>query len=129
MLKVKTAFSGISVDNLDEAKRFYIDILGLDLKDDKMGLKLQLPSGGDLFIYAKDGHQPATYTVLNFVVDNIDEAVDELVKQGISFESYDDMPTKQDDKKIFRGLANNQGPDIAWFKDPAGNILSIIQDK
>ena len=82
-----------------------------------------------MFIYPKDDHQPASYTVLNFVVDNIDNAVDELVKNEVSFEHYDNMPSKQDDKGILRGLSVNQGPDIAWFKDPAGNILSIIQDK
>lgn len=128
MFKPKAAFSGISVDNLDKAKAFYTETLGLELTDDKMGLQLKLPGGGELFIYDKPGHQPATFTVLNFVVDDIDATVDELVGLGIKFEHYhmDDIP--QDDKGIARGRKTNMGPDIAWFTDPAGNILSVLQN-
>lgn len=129
MFRAQAAFSGISVDDLDKAKHFYVDTLGLQLDDETMGLQFKLPGGGGLFIYPKDGHQPATFTVLNFVVENIDEAVDALTDQGVQFERYDNMPGQQDDKGIARGLSTNQGPDIAWFKDPAGNILSVIQDK
>jgi hypothetical protein len=102
--------------------------LGLELQDDKMGLQFKLPGGGSLFIYDKPDHKPASYTMLNFVVENIDEAVDELSSQGVKFERYTDMPFKQDEKGIARGLSAGQGPDIAWFKDPAGNILSVLQD-
>lgn len=129
MLKSKTVFSGFSVDNLDAAKQFYTQVLGLTLDDEKMGLKLKLPNGGGLFIYPKDAHVPATFTVLNFVVNDIDEAVDELTKNGVTLEIYPDMPGKQDEKGIMRGRAANQGPDIAWFKDPAGNILAVLQDE
>ena len=128
MLKAQAAFSGISVSDQAQAKQFYTEVLGLTLDNETMGLNLRLPGGGALFIYAKEGHQPATFTVLNFVVDNIDEAVDELTGLGVSFEHYDNMPGKQDDKGILRGRSVNQGPDIAWFKDPAGNILSVLQN-
>ena len=129
MLQKKAVFSGFSVNDLEKAKTFYTEVLGLKIADEKMGLQLELPHGGKLFIYPKENHEPATFTVLNFVVDNIDEAVDELTKQGVKFERYEDFPFKQDEKGIARGLAAKQGPDIAWFKDPAGNILSVIQDK
>jgi catechol 2,3-dioxygenase-like lactoylglutathione lyase family enzyme len=129
MFKAAAAFSGLSVDDLAKAKEFYTKTLGLHLADDKMGLNLELPGGGGLFIYDKPDHQPASYTALNFVVTNIDEAVDALTAAGVKFERYDNMPAPQDDKGILRGLAANQGPDIAWFKDPAGNILAVLQDK
>ena len=80
-----------------------------------------------MFVYDKPGHQPATFTVLNFAVDDIDAAVDELTKQDVAFERYDNM--HQDEKGIARGRSQNMGPDIAWFKDPAGNILAVLQDK
>jgi catechol 2,3-dioxygenase-like lactoylglutathione lyase family enzyme len=129
MFTARAAFSGISVDDIGKAKVFYTQTLGLTLDDEMMGLQLQLPGGGSLFVYEKENHQPATFTVLNFVVDSIDQAVDELQKFGVVFERYDDMPTPQDERGIARGLSVNQGPDIAWFKDPAGNILSVLQDK
>jgi catechol 2,3-dioxygenase-like lactoylglutathione lyase family enzyme len=126
--KPTTAFSGFSVDDIAKAKKFYTGTLGLqvdELKD--MGLTLHLPGGSNAFVYPKEDHQPATFTILNFVVDNIDEAMEELADNGVQFEHYKDMP--QDEKGIVRGLSNDMGPDIAWFKDPAGNILSILQDK
>jgi|SRR6185437_5526390 len=126
MLKAKAVFSGISVKNLDEAKEFYAETLGLKLEDDKMGLDFALPGGGKLFIYPKENHEPATFTVLNFVVEDIDKAVDTLIEEGVKFEKYDGF--HQDEKGIARGKAANMGPDIAWFKDPAGNILSVIQE-
>lgn len=129
MLKAQAAFTGISVNDLAKAKDFYTTTLGLNLKDDKMGLNLELPGGGDLFIYDKNDHQPATYTCLNFVVEDIDEAVDSLISAGVKIESYDNLPTPPDEKGILRGLAAGMGPDIAWFKDPAGNILAVLQDK
>jgi len=129
MFKALAAFSGFSVDDLAKAKEFYTETLGIQLDDEKMGLQLKLPGGGKLFIYPRDNHQPASFTVLNFVVENIDEAVDELTGQGVSFEHYDNMSGKQDEKGVMRGIQANQGPDIAWFKDPAGNIISVLQDK
>ncbi len=129
MFKAQAAFSGISVNDLDAAKQFYTQTLGLVLDDETMGLQFKLPNGGGLFVYPKPNHQPATFTVLNFVVENIDEAVSELTKSGVGFERYDDMPGGQDEKGIARGLAAHQGPDIAWFKDPAGNILAVLQSE
>jgi catechol 2,3-dioxygenase-like lactoylglutathione lyase family enzyme len=128
MFKAQAAFSGFSVDDEAKAKEFYTKTLGLELEDDKMGLQFKLPGGGSLFVYPKEDHQPAAYTMLNLVVANIDDAVDELSEQGVEFEHYDNMPFKQDKKGIARGLSAGQGPDIAWFKDPAGNILSVLQD-
>jgi catechol 2,3-dioxygenase-like lactoylglutathione lyase family enzyme len=128
MLNIQAAFSGFSVNDLEAAKQFYAETLGLKLVDDSMGLNFALPGGGEIFIYPKDDHQPATFTILNFVVDSIDEAADALVEKGVVFERYDSMPGSQDEKGILRGIAAQQGPDIAWFKDPAGNILSILQN-
>jgi catechol 2,3-dioxygenase-like lactoylglutathione lyase family enzyme len=128
MFKATAAFSGLSVDDIAKAKQFYTATLGLTVADETMGLQLELPGSGQLFIYPKEDHQPATYTVLNFVVENIDEAVDALTGLGVAFERYDNMPAAQDDKGILRGLDAKQGPDIAWFKDPAGNILAVLQD-
>ncbi|HXI91450.1 MAG TPA: VOC family protein [Blastocatellia bacterium] len=127
MFKAKAAFSGFSVDELEKAKEFYTKILGLKVDSGNMGLRLHLPGGGTVFIYPKGDHQPATFTILNFSVDNIDEAVDELSNRGVQFEHYEDGP-KTDEKGIMRGRAKNMGPDIAWFKDPAGNILSVLED-
>lgn len=127
MLKTIETFSGISTNDLAKAKEFYIGVLGLTLEDEMMGLQLKLVGGGKLFIYEKPDHKPADFTVLNFVVEDIDAAVDELKSQGVTFEIYDNMPMPQDEKGIARGKAANQGPDIAWFKDPAGNILSVLQ--
>lgn len=124
MFKAVAAFSGFSVNDLAEAKKFYADKLGLATTED-MGLNLVLPDGGKVFIYEKDNHQAATYTVLNFVVEDIDEAVEELGKQGVRFEHYEGM--HQEESGIARPPKPEYGPPIAWFKDPAGNILSVIQ--
>lgn len=126
MFKPIAAFSGVSVNDSEKAKRFYGEVLGLKLVDETMGLRYELPGGGTLFIYTKEDHKPAEFTFLNFIVDNIDDAVDELTAKGINFERYDNMPDKQDEKGIMRGTSANRGPDIAWFKDPAGNILSVL---
>jgi catechol 2,3-dioxygenase-like lactoylglutathione lyase family enzyme len=128
MFKPQAAFSGFSVDNLDQAKEFYTKTLGLELMDESMGLQMKLPGGGHVFVYPKDDHQPASFTILNFVVSDINQAVDALAAEGVNFERYPDMP-HQDDKGVARGLKANMGPDIAWFKDPAGNILAVLQDK
>lgn len=129
MFTAKVAFSGFSVNDQEAAKKFYTETLGLTLEDEKMGLTFSLPNGGRLFAYPKDDHQPATYTMLNLVVDDIDAAIDELESKGVTFEQYDmGNGAKTDEKGVLRGLSAEMGPDIAWFKDPAGNILSIMQD-
>lgn len=128
-MKAVAAFAGIAVKDLAKAKDFYSNTIGLELSDDKMGLNYKLPGGGGLFIYEKSDHQPAGYTCLNFVVEDIDEAVDELTDTGVKFERYDNMPMKQDDKGVARGLSSGHGPDIAWLTDPSGNILAVLQDK
>jgi catechol 2,3-dioxygenase-like lactoylglutathione lyase family enzyme len=130
MFKATAAFSGFSVTDSKETQKFYTDILGLQVEDDGMGLQIHLPHGGTVFAYQKGKeHQSATFTILNFVVADIDKAVDALVEKGVKFEIYKDFPFKQDEKGIARGRAANMGPDIAWFKDPSGNILSVIQDE
>jgi predicted enzyme related to lactoylglutathione lyase len=123
-LKNSEAFSGFSVDDISAAKAFYGDTLGLEVDQDKnMGiLTLELNGGNNVFLYPKDDHEPATYTCLNFPVDDVEEAVDALSGQGIEFEQYEDLKT--DEKGISR---MEGGPTIAWFKDPAGNILSVLE--
>jgi len=125
MIKTKAAFSGFSVDDLAKAKAFYAETLGLKVDPDGVGVRLHLPGGGSVFAYPKKDHQPATFTILNLVVDNIDEAVDDLTTRGVRFEHYESGP-KTDAKGILRGKAQNLGPDIAWFKDPAGNFMSVL---
>jgi catechol 2,3-dioxygenase-like lactoylglutathione lyase family enzyme len=119
------AFSGFSVDDLEKARDFYERVLGLRVERDGVGIRLQLPGGGSVFSYSKKDHQPATFTILNFQVGDIDAAVDELTQRGVRFEHYTDGP-RTDPKGILRGKAANLGPDIAWFKDPAGNFLAVI---
>ncbi len=125
MFKHTKAFSGFSVNDLAAAKKFYGETLGLDTEDGPMGLGLKLAGGGRIFIYSKDDHQPATFTILNFPVEDIGKAVAELGSKGVTFEHYEGMT---DDHGIARGIAAHRGPDIAWFKDPAGNILSVLQE-
>jgi len=124
MLHDSEAFSGFSVNDLDEGKEFYSQTLGLDVEQNEQGLLLNIAGGKQVFVYPKADHVAATYTILNFPVDDIDQAVDELTSKGVAFEQYPDMT---DEKGIARGLSVNQGPDIAWFKDPAGNFLSVLQ--
>jgi len=127
MLKDSQAFSGFSVDDLEAAQKFYGETLGLPVEEQGgMGLELSLGSGAKVFIYSKPNHQPATFTILNFPVDDIDQAVDELTAKGVQFEHYDEGMTKTDEKGIGRPPSTDQGPTIAWFKDPAGNILSVL---
>lgn len=127
MLKSSKAFSGFSVDDLAKAKEFYGRTLGLDVVTNSVGgLTLNLAGGNGTFIYSKEDHVPATYTILNFPVDDIDYAVKDLTARGVAFERYENMT---DESGIARGLSRNQGPDIAWFKDPAGNILSVLQQE
>lgn len=127
MLKHSKAFSSFSVDNIPKAKEFYAEVLGLEVKDNPMGvIELNIEGENKIIIYPKPDHVPATFTVLNFPVTNIDDAVDKLIKKGIVFEQYE-APIKTDEKGICH--SDGQGPDIAWFKDPAGNILSLVEDK
>jgi catechol 2,3-dioxygenase-like lactoylglutathione lyase family enzyme len=127
MLKGTQAFSGFAVSSLSAAKKFYSETLGLEVTEENGMLTLHLATGGRVLIYAKDnGHKPADFTILNFPVDDIDKTADELIADGMTFEVYDGM--HQDAKGIARGKANGYGPDIAWFKDPSGNILSILQN-
>jgi len=123
MFKDTNAFSGFSVDDLDAARRFYSETLGIEVSEEGPGLGLELATGGSVFIYPKDDHEPAGFTVLNFPVDDIEAAVDELTERGIAIERYDGFG--QDE----RGIASPpHGPRIAWFKDPAGNVLSVLSD-
>ena len=125
MFKDAEAFSTFSVNDLEKAHAFYEQTLELDVAKMPEGLQLKLAGGGKVFIYPKPNHTPATFTVLNFPVDDIEPAVDELAKRGVHFEKYEGE-LKTDDKGIHRG---EKGPIIAWFKDPAGNILSVLQDR
>lgn len=120
MLKHSKAFSGFSVDDIAAAKAFYHDTLGVDVEEPMDMLSLKLAGGNNVFVYSKPDHQPATYTVLNFPVDNVDQAVAELKKRGVKFEQY--APYTDAD-----GISRSDGPTIAWFKDPAGNILSVLE--
>ncbi|HUC96692.1 MAG TPA: VOC family protein [Candidatus Saccharimonadales bacterium] len=126
MLKAGVVFSSFSVDDLEKAKKFYSETLGLKVDGNEMGLYLNVADGVRVFVYQKDDHQPATYTILNFDVDDVDEAVEKLKSQGVKFEFYGGMTDKNG---IARGISNGYGPDIAWFKDPAGNILSVLHNK
>ena len=127
MLKHSRAFGGFSVDDIPKAKTFYSEILGLEVKDNPMGLlELNFDGGNHIIVYPKPNHVAATFTIINFPVKNIDEAVDELVKKGVRFEQYE-VPIKTDEKGICR--SGGKGPNIAWFKDTAGNILSLIEEK
>lgn len=121
------AFSSFSVNDIEEAKEFYGTTLGIDVSDVGEGLQLNIEDSGAVFLYPKDDHEPATFTVLNFNVDDIEESVDELMDRGIEFQSFAGE-MKTDEKGIFRGKENGHGPNIAWFKDPAGNYLSVIEN-
>jgi predicted enzyme related to lactoylglutathione lyase len=123
MFENTRAFSGFAVDDVQKARDFYSETLGLKTSEDHGLLTLHVAGDRDPIIYPKPDYVPATYTILNFPVDDIDQAVDELAKRGVQFERYDGF--EQDEKGIFRG----EGPYIAWFKDPAGNILSVLQER
>ncbi len=127
MFKNTKAFSSFSVDDLQKAKEFYGETLGLELSETAEGLALRIAGGGQVFIYAKPNHTPASFTVLNFPVDDIDRAVDELTKRGARFEHYEG-DIKTDGKGIHRSTGAGAGPHIAWFKDPAGNTLSVLEE-
>jgi predicted enzyme related to lactoylglutathione lyase len=124
VLKISKAFSGFSVDDLQKAKEFYSKTLSFDISEMNGLLTLHIGNGAKVLIYPKSNHTPATFTVLNIPVDNIEQAVDELTKRGVHFEIYDEADFKTDEKGIFR----DAGPNIAWFKDPSGNILSVLEE-
>lgn len=129
MFKDTKAFGSFSVNDIGKAKEFYSRTLGLEVSEtsgEMSGLlSLHIAGGNDILIYPKPDHTPATFTILNFPVDNIEEAVEKLTGRGVKFEIYNEDELKTDEKGIFRG----EGPRIAWFKDPAGNILSVLEEK
>lgn len=125
-MEIVSTFSSFSSNKIEDSKKFYAETLGLKVSESMGGLQLHLGDGAQVFIYPKDNHEPATFTVLNFVVDDIDKAVDELSSKGIKFEVYEGFG--QDEKGIARPKSPDQGPNIAWFKDPAGNILAVLED-
>jgi catechol 2,3-dioxygenase-like lactoylglutathione lyase family enzyme len=122
-IHVDGAFSGFSVNHVEKAKAFYRDVVGMEVHDQMGGLSLSIGGDKHVFVYPKDDHVPATYTCLNFPVDDIDAAVDVLAGKGVAFLQYEGIT---DDKGIARGKESGLGPDIAWFIDPAGNILSLV---
>lgn len=124
MLEKSKAFSSFSVNNIAKAKEFYGHTLGLEISPGPEGtLAMKLASGATALMYPKPNHEPATFTVLNFPVQNVEKAVDELTKRGVRFEIYNEPNLKTDQ----RGISRGNGPTIAWFKDPAGNILSVLE--
>jgi catechol 2,3-dioxygenase-like lactoylglutathione lyase family enzyme len=123
MFKATKAFSGFSVNDIPKAKEFYGRTLGMEVSEDHDMLHLHIGGESEVLVYPKPNHTPATFTVLNIPVSNVDEAVDELEKRGVRFEKYDQPGLKTDARGVMRG----DGPSIAWFKDPAGNILSVIE--
>jgi predicted enzyme related to lactoylglutathione lyase len=125
MFEQTHAFSGFSTNDVDAAKKFYGETLGIKYKDTMGGITLEFPGSNGVFVYPKDNHEPATYTVLNFPVGDIDKAVAELKAKGVEFEHYDGMT---DDDGVAHATDPTDGPSIAWFKDPAGNILSVLQN-
>ena len=124
MFKDTKAFSGFSVNDMQKAKEFYAQTLGLDVSEAYGLLRLHIAGGTTILIYPKENHTPATFTILNFPVANIEQAVDELTRRGVHFEFYNTGDLVTDEKGISRG----GGPKIAWFRDPAGNILSVLEE-
>ena len=122
--KNANVFSSFSVNDIEEAKRFYGETLGLEVSDTEEGINLHLKGGNEVFVYPKPDHSPATFTILNFIVDKVEQAVDELTKLGVGFQIYKEGELKTDNKGIFHGK-----PKIAWFKDPSGNFLSVLELK
>lgn len=123
MFKDTKAFSGFSVNDVQKAKDFYGQTLGLEVSESNGLLRLHIAGGKMVVVYPKENHIPATFTILNFPVANVEQAVDDLTSRGVQFESYNEGDLVTDEKGIFRG----GGPKIAWFKDPAGNILSVLE--
>jgi catechol 2,3-dioxygenase-like lactoylglutathione lyase family enzyme len=128
MLDADQAFSGFGVTDLAGAEEFYGGKLGFDLEPFGSGLRLKVGGGTGVFLYPRPDHDPASFTVLNFGVEEIDPAVDELIAKGIVFEQYDSVNPPTDERGVSYGKAAETGPNIAWFKDPSGNLLSLLQD-
>ncbi|HET7146934.1 MAG TPA: VOC family protein [Candidatus Nitrosopolaris sp.] len=128
MFKETKTFSSFSVDDLRKAKKFYSETLGLEVSESYGGrlLELHFPGGNKILIYPKSNHTPATFTILNFPVDNLEQAVDELTKRDVRFEVYNEGDLKTDENGI---SISDEGPKIAWFKDPAGNVLSVLEER
>ena len=126
MFKEIKAISSWSVDDLEKARKFYSDVLGLEVTEGRQGiLELHMAGGGVIWVYPKPNHEPATYTVLNFPVSDLESSVDELIRRGVRFEQYHTPHLETDAKGISRG--GDQGPTIAWFRDPAGNFMSVVE--
>jgi catechol 2,3-dioxygenase-like lactoylglutathione lyase family enzyme len=125
MFKSNNGFSGFSVNDIPTARAFYSQKLGLEVIEENGMLQLQIGGGNKVLVYPKPNHIPATFTILNFPVTNIEQAVDELTSAGVQFEKYTGSDLATDEKGIFRG----RGPKIAWFKDPSGNILSVLESE
>jgi catechol 2,3-dioxygenase-like lactoylglutathione lyase family enzyme len=122
MFKDTKAFSGFAVDDIERARGFYAGVLGLAVSEEHGMLTLHLAGDRPTLVYPSDGHSPASYTILNFPVDDIDAAVEELARRSVTFERYDGFPQAEN------GVMRGEGPPIAWFKDPAGNVLAVLQD-
>ena len=122
MFKTSNAFCSYSVDDVEKAKKFYGDTLGLEVEESPRGLELRI-GAGRVFLYPKPNHTPASFTILNFPVTDVEKSVDELTKRGVQFEVFTQGDIQTDEKGIFRG----HGPKIAWFRDPAGNYLSVLK--
>ena len=122
MLGDSAAFSGFAVDDVDAARAFYTDVLGLEVETANGMLTVHLGGGTNVLVYPKPGHTPAEFTVLNFPVPDIEKAVDELTARGVTFQHYENLPTDE------RGIMRAGGPLIAWFTDPAGNVFSVLQE-
>ncbi len=123
MIDPTQAFNGFAAPDIEAARAFYADILGLEVEEENGMLRLHLGGGTPTLVYPKPDHTPASYTVLNFPVPDVEAAVDDLTARGVRFERYEGTPVETDDKGVFRG----GGPLIAWFTDPAGNVLSVIE--
>jgi predicted enzyme related to lactoylglutathione lyase len=122
MFTPDNAFSGFSVNDIDAARAFYSEVLGITVTDNEMGfLNLHFPSGARVLVYGKENHTPASYTILNFEVDDVDAAVDDLNARGVFATMYEGMPQNAN------GVMKGNGPDIAWFEDPAGNVFSVLK--
>jgi catechol 2,3-dioxygenase-like lactoylglutathione lyase family enzyme len=124
MFRDTKAYSGFSVDDIPRAKEFYGDTLGVEVSEENGLLTLHIAGDRGTLVYPKPDHTPAEFTILNFPVDDVEQAVDELTERGVEFERYEGTEVQTDEKGIFRG----GGPLIAWFRDPAGNVLSVIQE-
>ena len=126
MLDIISSFTSFSINDLDKAYIFYSEKIELYAERTSMGIRLHLPGGAMAFVYPKQDHEPATFTVLNLVVNDLRNAMKHLKSKGVQFQYYEGLT---DEDNIMHGIAQHQGPDIAWFKDPAGNIISILQEE